>query len=275
MKVPLFGRVVATLSSGRAQLAEHEYPAGLHAAAHVHEHSYLTLIVAGATTERFSNRAERLVGGDVQFMRAGEVHSNDYAVPTRCLHVELDGMMEALGDAGGSLATGPLRDPRSSVLAAMIREELQQRDDLAPLAIDGLLFALLTRGARSRHADDGPRWLTRVRDALQASYRQKVSLEQLSHIAGVHPAHLCREFHRRTGRTIGAYVRDLRIAHACRLLDGSSVTLAEIAIDCGFADQSHFASAFRRTMGVTPGRYRRMKDALAIGTETARCRNRD
>ena len=248
------------MSSGRAQIAEHEYPAGLHAAAHVHEHSYLTLIVAGATTERFSNRAERLVGGDVELMRAGEVHSNDYPVPTRCLHVELDGMMEALWDAGGSLATGPLRDPRSSILAAMIRDELQHRDDLAPLAIDGLLFALLARGARSRGIDDAPRWLTRVRDALQASYREKVSLEQLSRIAGVHPAHLCREFHRRTGRTVGAYVRDLRIQHACRLLDTSTETLAEIAIDCGFADQSHFASAFRRTMGVTPGRYRALKN---------------
>ena len=229
----------------------------------MHEHSYLTLIVAGALTERFSNRAEQLVGGDVQFMRAGEVHSNDYPVPTRCLHVELDGMMDALRDAGGSLATGPLRDPRSSVLASMIREELQHRDDLAPLAIDGLLFALLTRGARSsqaddgsRQADDGPRWLTRVRDALQASYREKVSLEQLSHIAGVHPAHLCREFHRRTGRTIGAYVRDLRIAHACRLLDASAATLAEIAIDCGCAAQRHLASAFAG-LWACAGRYRR------------------
>jgi AraC-like DNA-binding protein len=258
-RVPLFGRVVTTLSSGRAQLAEHEYPAGLHAAAHVHEHSYLTLIVAGSTTERFSNRAERLVGGDVEFMRAGEVHSNDYPVATRCLHMELDGMMDALWDAGGSLAPGPLRDPRSSVLATMIRDELHHRDDLAPLAIDGLLFALLTRGARSRRVDEAPRWLTRVRDALHASYREKLSLEQLSQIGGVHPAHLCREFHRRTGRTIGSYVRDLRIAQACRLLDASSATLAEIAIDCGFADQSHFASAFRRTMGVTPGRYRSLR----------------
>jgi AraC family transcriptional regulator len=155
------------------------------------------------------------------------------------------------------LPNGPMRDRRSKLLAAMIRDEFQHRDDLATLAIDGLLFALLACGMRRE--GDSPRWLTRVRDALHASFREKVSLRELSQVAGVHPAHLCREFHRRTGRTIGAYVRDLRISHARRLLDGSAATLAEIAIDCGFADQSHFASAFRRTMGVTPGRYRKLK----------------
>jgi AraC family transcriptional regulator len=253
-RVPLFGHRLAAISSERAQLAEHEYPAGLHAAAHVHEHSYLTLILAGATTERYSNRAERLIGGDVQFMRAGEVHSNHYPVSTRCLHVELDGMIDALCDAGGSLPTGPLRDRRSGLLAGLIRDEFQHRDDLAPLAIDGLLLALVARGAR--RTDNAPSWLQRVREALHASYRDRVSLDQLARVAGVVPAHVCREFHRHTGRTIGTYVRDLRIAHACRLLDQSALPLAEVALDCGFSDQSHFASAFRRTIGVTPGRYR-------------------
>jgi AraC-like DNA-binding protein len=188
-RVPLFGHRVATVRSERAQLAEHEYPAGLCAAPHVHEHSYLTLIIAGSTAERFSNRAEQLVRGDLQFMRAGEVHSNHYPIATRCLH-----------------------------------------------------------GA--------PPWLTRVRDALHASYRQKPSLDQLAQIAGVVPEHISREFHRYTGRTVGTYVRDLRIVYACRLLETSAATLAEIALDCGFADQSHFASTFRRTMGITPGLYR-------------------
>ncbi len=251
--VPLFGRVLTTVRSERARIAEHEYPAGLHAAAHVHEHSYLSLIVGGAITERFSHRAERLTGGDVQFMRAGEVHSNEYALPTRCLHVQLDDML----DAFGAIPTGPLRDRRSSVLASMIRDEFQLRDDLSPLAIDGLLFALLARGVRRDL--DAPPWLTRVRDALHASFREKLSLQELSRVAGVHPAHLCREFHRRTGSTVGSYVRELRITHARRMLDGSKATLAEIALECGFADQSHFASAFRRVVGVTPGRYRRFR----------------
>ena len=249
-RVPLFGRVVTTVASERARIAEHEYPAGLHAAAHIHEHSYLSLILGGAITERFSNRAERLMPGDIQLMRAGEVHSNDYALPTRCLHIELDSMM----DVFGMIRTGPMRDRRSHLLASMIRDEFQHRDDLASLAIDGLLYALLARGARRE--SDGPPWLSRVRDALHASFRHKPSLRDLAELADVHPAHLCREFHRRTGRTIGAYVRDLRIAHARRLLEGAA-PLAEIATECGFADQSHFASAFRRTTGMTPGTYRK------------------
>jgi AraC family transcriptional regulator len=257
-RVPLFGRVLGTVSSGRARIAEHEYPAGLRAVPHIHEHSYLTVVVSGSVTERFADRTERLARGDVHFMRGGEVHSNDYPVATRCLHVELDDIVDSLRDAGGSLSAGPLRDSRSGVLGALIRDEFLHPDDLAPLAIEGLLFALLARRARRATSTAGPPWLHRVRDTLHDSFRKKVSLDELARIAEVHPAHVSREFHRHMGRTVGAYIRELRIAHACRLLERSARTIAEVAVASGFADQSHFGAAFRRTTGTTPTAYRNL-----------------
>lgn len=239
---PLFGRLVATATSA----AEHAYPAGLFAAPHFHDHSYLTIILAGETTERFARRTEQLPATSVQLMLAGERHSNDYRTDTRCLHLEVDAMLHA------DVPPGPIHHPRAMFLGGRIYDEFRRGDDLA---IEELLYALFAQSTRS--FTDAPRWLARVIESLHDSFDAKVLLRELARLAGVHPAHLCREFHRRTGRTIGAYVRELRVTRACALLSRSDKPLAEIALACGFADQSHFATTFRRAMRVTPGQYRR------------------
>lgn len=243
---PLFGRVL----SATAAVAEHAYPAGLTAESHFHDHSYISIVLGGACTERFAGRVETLAAGSVHLMVAGERHRNDYGADTRCLHIEVDRYL------AGDAAPGPLRDPRAPILGHVIAGEFHRHDDVAPLAIEGLLFALFAPEART--ADAQPPWLARVTGVLHDAHAQKLTVAQLAIIAGVHPGHLCREFHRRTGRTIGAYVRELRVARARALLARSEAPLAEIALACGFADQSHFATTFRRIMRVTPGKYRRM-----------------
>ncbi|HVT43836.1 MAG TPA: AraC family transcriptional regulator [Thermoanaerobaculia bacterium] len=259
-KTALYGRVVGSLGGEGARVAEHEYPAGFTAAPHVHEHTYLTIVLAGAVVERFGGRVEELRASSVQLMPAGEVHSNTYETETRCLHFEIDTIVESLVAAGGSVTPGSRRDLRAVVLSTLICDEFRRGDAAAPLAIEGLLHALLARPAAGLpRGSTGPIWLQRVIDAVHGSYSDRLSLQDLARLAGVHPAHLCREFHHRTGRTVGAYVRELRVAHACRRLSGSNVALAEIALECGFADQSHFTSTFRKAMGITPAQYRRLR----------------
>lgn len=48
-----------------------------------------------------------------------------------------------------------------------------------------------------------------------------------------------------------------RVLRARRLLRRTDKTIAEVALDCGFADQSHFSNTFKRLVGVAPGRWRR------------------
>ena len=66
-----------------------------------------------------------------------------------------------------------------------------------------------------------------------------------------------------SGCTMGEYVRHRRIERAMEQLRSSSAPLAEIAETNGFADQSHFSNLFRRRIGLTPSRYRRL---VASGT---------
>jgi transcriptional regulator GlxA family with amidase domain len=73
----------------------------------------------------------------------------------------------------------------------------------------------------------------------------------------VHPAHLSRAFKQHMGCSIGEYARQSRISRARTLLVASTLSLVDIAAECGFADQAHFSREFKRLAGSTPLAFRR------------------
>ncbi|HSM76764.1 MAG TPA: AraC family transcriptional regulator, partial [Bryobacteraceae bacterium] len=103
-----------------------------------------------------------------------------------------------------------------------------------------------------------PRWLRRVHDFLETSFRENLSLNEIAGVGDVHPVHLAREYRRYFGCSIGEFLRRKRIEQACQLLARSNAPISEIALACGFSDQSHFSSAFKRQAGVTPGKFRQL-----------------
>ena len=70
------------------------------------------------------------------------------------------------------------------------------------------------------------------------------------------PFAACRLFPRATGFTIHQYQIELRLRHALALLLETRRSLADIALEAGFANQGHFGNHFRRRYGVTPGQAR-------------------
>ena len=79
---------------------------------------------------------------------------------------------------------------------------------------------------------------------------------EFARAAGVHPVHLARVFRQYLGCTPGDYLRRPRLERAAVLLRETPRPLSDVALSCGFADQSHLANAFKRHTGVTPGAYR-------------------
>ncbi|HEX3671781.1 MAG TPA: helix-turn-helix transcriptional regulator, partial [Candidatus Cybelea sp.] len=72
-----------------------------------------------------------------------------------------------------------------------------------------------------------------------------------------HPTHLCRAFRRFRGHTISDAVTGARVQYVARRLADSGESLAEIAADAGFTDQSHMTHVFKRATGSSPGDHRR------------------
>ena len=102
-----------------------------------------------------------------------------------------------------------------------------------------------------------PDWAEKCGDLLHERFREPLTLAEIAASVGVHPVHLSRSFRRLHGCTVGEFLRGLRIRWAANALQRPRVLLADIALQAGFCDQSHFARTFRRYMGMTPGEYRR------------------
>lgn len=96
----------------------------------------------------------------------------------------------------------------------------------------------------------------RVRDYIEANLARDVSLEELAGVAGLSVAHFARAFKAMTGATPYRYLITRRVELAKRLMMDGERSLAEIALDCGFASQQHFTRLFAQITGTPPGRWR-------------------
>jgi AraC family transcriptional regulator len=109
-----------------------------------------------------------------------------------------------------------------------------------------------------------PERLQRVRDYVEAHLDEDLSLTILADIACLSPYHFSRSFKQATGVGLHHYVMQRRLERVKTLMRRTNQPLALIALEAGFADQSHLNSAFRREMGVTPGRFRAALVAAAL-----------
>lgn len=108
-------------------------------------------------------------------------------------------------------------------------------------------------------ADGAPRHLAvgRVIDYIDLHMDEALTLDRLAREAHLSKYHFARIFRDETGVPPATYVRDARLRRAKELLDADTDrTLADIALDAGFYDQSHFTRTFKQAAGRTPGRYR-------------------
>ena len=86
---------------------------------------------------------------------------------------------------------------------------------------------------------------------------ENLRLADIATEVGVHPVHLARVFRLSYGTPVGAYARGLRLTWAAARLRDSGDGIAQIALEAGFFDQSHFTRAFKQHFGSTPLAYRR------------------
>ena len=144
-------------------------------------------------------------------------------------------------------------------LARKLMQECWDAPD-SPLVLESVCLELI--GAAGKNAEGitpaMPAWLNRAREAIAAQSTEDISLSRIARELGVHPVHLTRAFRAFFHCTPGEYLRSLRLERATQFLSRTRRSLAEVALLCGFTDQSHFTRRFVHAFGVTPGEYRRL-----------------
>jgi AraC family transcriptional regulator len=99
----------------------------------------------------------------------------------------------------------------------------------------------------------------RAKEFIAANLSKSISLQDIADECGLSLAHFARSFKTSVGMTPHNWLQTRRIARAKDLLLTSTLDLADIALDCGFADQSHFTRIFSRLNGEGPGAWRRAR----------------
>ena len=253
-------RILGELQTAAVKVEEMVYAAGLCVARHSHGTANFIYTIAGAHWSGYSRGGEICAPRTVRFLPAGEPHENYFPRECRCLGIELRApIWELAAEDGRTIcASGEVAGPSAVALGARLHREFRQKDDVSPLDIESVILELLMSDGREAAPRGGgvPGWLLRVRETLWERGQPRLSLAELSRCVGRHPVQISRQFHRHFGCTISEYVRRVRIARAQALLGCGEMGVAEIALACGFSDQSHFTTAFRRIAGVTPARYR-------------------
>ena len=101
-----------------------------------------------------------------------------------------------------------------------------------------------------------PARLRLVLEYVEAHLDEEIALVTLARLAGFSAYHFARRFRASMGVPPHRHVLQRRVALAQRLLRSGEMGLSEVAQACGFAAQSHLTSAFRRAVGMPPGRWR-------------------
>jgi AraC-like DNA-binding protein len=88
-------------------------------------------------------------------------------------------------------------------------------------------------------------------------YTEPLSIPNIARTVGVHRNHVMRIFRKMTGMSLLEYITHHRVCHAQRLLAMTDMKVVDIAYDSGFVSPTRFYAVFQRSVGVSPGRYRR------------------
>lgn len=161
-----------------------------------------------------------------------------------------------------------LRMDATALLSAYrIWRELNQWDEASALVIEAESHTLFSeaRIASKQVETSAPPWLARTREFLRDTSFETPRFSELAKTADVHPVYFARAFRRRYGCSPGEYLRRCRLERATGLLRDKRLSLANIAMQCGFVDQSHFHHSFQRAYRISPSEFRLISrhDAVA------------
>jgi AraC-like DNA-binding protein len=239
-------------------------------APHAHEEFVIAVTEDGAGKYRSNNKSDIAPPNTVLVFNPGEIHSGGvangklwryralYMSPSFC-----NKCFSSLSENGIGLpyfVDNKIIDPGLAAHFLLLHQECEQgagRLELESRLLAALAILAQRHGRASIGGDTAAGLSARmraVRDYIHAEYPSDISVDDLATLAGLSQFHFIRAFRRQFHFSPSAYLNQVRLREARRMLaDGNSA--AETAAAAGFYDQSHLTKHFKRTYGITPKQY--------------------
>ncbi len=106
--------------------------------------------------------------------------------------------------------------------------------------------------------------LQKALDFIFHNFYREITVREMLDITNMSNTTFCLAFKRITRMTFKEYLLHTRIGYACKLLTSSPMTISQIAMSCGFDNQSNFNHQFRKLKSVTPSIFRKQAESLKI-----------
>lgn len=227
---------------------------------HYHENPYFMYILHGNLFDVNSKSRTCCASGSLVFHNWQEAHFNTKETALAGgFHIEFERNWFEQKRIDIDLWQGSriIRHPGLYHLLAKLYFEFRNWDSYSELSAE-LLLLQLCEGTEKMEFLSGPEpsWIGLLKQILQEE-KDIPNLKSLSALLGVHPVHISRAIPKYLDCSLGDYIRQRKIKQALHYLLNPDYSLTEIAMACGFADQSHFIRTFKTFFKQTPGAFRK------------------
>jgi AraC-like DNA-binding protein len=225
---------------------------------HSHDFAQLVLPLSGRIALDIDGRPGVADGTTAAFVEPGARHATSALGENRALIIDLSPnvvdsrLLEQFSRSPFvplTLAAGKLVDFMRLMLAQQQVQALGQLQHWLPLLLD-------TMAGQSPRA---PSRLHLLMTRIDAEPALRWSVDDMAGAAAISPSRLHEWFRAETGSSPRAWLAQVRLRHACQLLGQTMLPLTEVALRCGYADQSALTHAMRRLRSTTPAAYRRQR----------------
>jgi len=257
------GERASSLTTESFILTRANYAALSRAGWHEHERPGLTFVLDGDMRESFARRTLEC-GKDALIAKPPDArHRNAYGKRgADCLIIEVQWeRVSSIGEETDILdRIAVWQGGGRAAIVRRLARELRECGTAIGLLAEALVLELFASAARSR--DGQPPWLRRAQELMHSEFRCIRRVSEVAVVAGVHPVHLARVFRAQFGCSVADYLRRLRLEWAATAIAEGEQSILDVALESGYADQSHFTRAFAGHFGVPPARYRKLHARL-------------
>ena len=239
---------------------ETEYHSKVFEGWHSHENAHITLFLKGGTLEKRKQASHTVSPGSILFYHSDELHLNsDTQFPSVNINIEIEAGLLREFELTEALLDKAIADNAQSkfMILKMYRECLQQ-DTYSSDSIR-MLFAQLSGSLDHRDQfQNAPRWVKHLYELLNDRWNENPNLKQLAGILAVNHITISKHFPRYFGCTLGEYMRRLKVNRSLALIQNPALSLTDVGMQCGFADQSHFIRIFKEQTGFLPRQFQKL-----------------
>lgn len=238
------------------------YQPGSHQPAHAHDALHLSLVLHGGLAESIGGHTEPMGPMSVVSKDPGVTHANRWG-EQGALIARLSIAGHGLGDVADRTIHHAWSWQRDVAVAApFLRIVSRARTTDSMVSPDDAdlpdLIAALTARRGGELRSDPPAWLREVVALMRDGWHPGLSVGDVARQAGVHPVYLARCMKRWYRTSVGDELRRIRLRHAARGLANLAVSVAQIAHENGFADESHLCRSLSDATSFTPLRLRKV-----------------